>query len=508
MNRKQMKMTMHDGVAMMKRRNFTDKSSSAESAARKRERPAPPPIRYRLALMMLGAIFLATWPCAHSQEQPPDEDRAMTREERLRVHREDIRRIIQERRDLQGQSSEQPEAVRAMEGAPPPPASAPSSAAPSGRGAAAPSAVEARPVPVRPGEEAAAPSTASDIPMPAGCILMVMPLDNIVTVNKRFVTRVELTDSTNNTLDGLSIRLKYDPRFLAPVRVFDDELRGYLVPPPTFEAGRVQGVVAYEGRLREPRILPPMTLLTVVWDTLRPTEYTEIKFDFSESGPTTALSFRGQDMLGIPEDPFDGVIGASVLIRRPEDQGRAGLLQGKKEEMLDFLVGGLNPPGSIGLAFGAPEKPVQVGDVFDIPIFFRNPDGLAVDFVSLYIRFDPQILEVVDHDKNNWIRREINIFDGDRHLEYPFDYLVSNYAMNARGLIDYRKGLSRAQPLPTGRLATIRLRALAPSPGTMLEFVRNERGGSPGTAASLHGRDYLDLSGTVGKSAVTFRILP
>jgi hypothetical protein len=468
------------------------------------------------ALMLLGAVFFLSWTSLCAQEEnPADEDRAMSREERIRQHREDIRRIIQERRELQSKAAESTDAAVVIEGAAPPPSSPSSSSppsfasAPGTRGAAVPSAVsEPRAAPSRPGEEAVVPSSPSDIMLAAGCILMVTPLDNIVMVNKRFVTRVELSDSTNNTLDALSIRLKYDPRFLSPVRVFDDEIRGYLIPPPSFEQLRPLGVLAYEGRFREPRILPPMTILTVVWEALRPTEYTEISFDFSETGPSTALTFRGQDMLGIPEDPFDGVIGASVLIRRPEDPKRAGLLQGKKEELLDFLVGGLNPPGAIGLAFGVPEKPIRIGEVFDIPIYFRNPDALSVDFVSLYIRFDPRVLEVVDHDKNNWIRREVNLFDGDRHLEYPFDYLVRNYALNARGLIDYRKGLSRARPLPTGRLVTIRLRALAPSPATTLELLRNERGGSPGTAVSLHGRDYLDLSGGGSKPALTFRVLP
>lgn len=500
-----MKVNYPDRVSMVKLRNVPICVCDGGFATATGGHAVLRAVHFR-AWFVLGAILLMGWSRAFSQDPaPPAEDRAMTRDERLRQHREDIRKIIQERRELQAQAAEPREpGAPPGEGVPPAISVAPE---PATRGAA-PQPAESRPAPSRPGEEAAAPSAASDIATPAGCILMVTPLDNIVMVNKRFVTKVELSDSMNNTLDALSVRLKYDPRFLAPVRVFDDEIRGYLVPPPTFEEIRALGILSYEGVFREPRILPPMTILTVVWEALRPTEYTEIKFDFSETDPTTALTLRKQDMLGISEDPFDGVIGASVLIRRPEDARRAGLLQGKKEELLDFLVGGLNPPGAVGLAFGAPEKPVRVGDVFDIPVFFRNPDVLAVDSVSLYIRFDPQVLEVVDHDKNNWIRREINIFDGDRHIEFPFDYLVRNYALNARGLIDYRKGLSRAQPLPTGRLATIRLRALAPSPGTMLEFVRNERGGPPGTAVSLHGRDYLDLSGNVGKPALAFRILP
>jgi hypothetical protein len=430
------------------------------------------------------------------------EGEGLSREERIRQHREHIKEIIEKRREQRAQAGEQqPEPGTAAVGRPAVPAGAAAA-----RGAPVPGG---RP----PASQGGGAGTESGSPMGSqiridNCLLYMKPLDSIAAVGERFVTRIQFDNPSDLTVDALSIVLRYDPRLLRCVRVFDDQFRPLIVSPPTFESRPRNGLVIYEAKLRKPRVLQKMTLITVIWEAVRPSQYTEIEFDFLEGGPSTAVLSNGKDVLGFPEDPFDGVIGGSVLIRKPEAVQTTDFPEVNRDQVVDFFTGVVNPEGKARLALGAPDDWIHVDDEFEVPIFLMNPNGLVLDSVSLFIKFDPEVLEVVDSDDGNWIRRGVNIHDGDRHDAFPFDYFIRNEALNGLGVIDYRLGQSGMRTLPSGRLATIRFRAIAPSPRTTVELVRREKGEKPNTRLSMHGEDYLDLSPPQSRPSLTFPVYP
>ncbi len=430
------------------------------------------------------------------------EGEGLSREERIRQHREHIKEIIEKRREQRAQAGEQqPEPGTAAVARPGGPA-----AAAAARGAPVPGG---RP-PVPQGGGA---GTESGSPMGSqvridNCLLYMKPLDSIATVGERFVTRVQFDNPSDLTVDGVSIVLRYDPRLVRCVRVFDDQFRPFIVSPPTFESRPRNGLVIYEATLRKPRVLQKMTLVTVIWEAVRPSQYTEIQFDFLEGGPSTAVLSNGRDVLGFPTDPFDGVIGGSVLIRKPEEVQTTEFPEVNRDQVIDFFTGVSNPEGKAGLVLGEPDEWIHVGDEIDVPIFLENPSGLVLDSVSLLVRFDPEVLEVVDWDEGNWIRRGVNIHDGDQHDAFPFDYFIRNEALNGLGVIDYRVGQSGMKTLPSGKLATIRFRAIAPAPRTTVELVRREKGEKPNTRLSMHGEDYLDLSPPRSRPTLTFPVYP
>jgi len=97
----------------------------------------------------------------------------------------------------------------------------------------------------------------------------------------------------------------------------------------------------------------------------------------------------------------------------------------------------------------------------------------------------------VDWDKRNWITQGINIQDGFAHKKYPFDFHLRNDANNFRGSIDYRMGSSRMNPFPTGELAKIRFKAVAPAEKTLILFERSKHPDPPNTSITTMGREKL-----------------
>jgi len=443
-------------------------------------------------VLALAAIGLMPSRLA-AQESAPEAP--ATREERIRQHRERIRQIIEERRKQQEERGD-----TAAEGKDKPVAPA-RPGAPPGPGIAI--------QPAKPQEPAdtGAPS-ASNVKI-NNYLLYLKPLDNIATVGERFSTRVVLENPTGTVADRVSIVIGYDPRIVSCVQVFDDQFRPYVVSPPDFEDRPADGMLIYQADLKHPRPLTKTTVLTLVWETHRTNPYSQLAFLFRDQGATTAITYNGRDVLGIPDDPYDGVINASLLVKKPEVPSvQTDLLSVNRKEVIDFFKGIDNPPGNVTLALGQPGDFVRVGQTFDVPVFFQNSEALVVDTVSLLVHFNPDELEVIDWDKGNWIRRGINIYDGDRHEDFPFDYLIRNEAYNATGVIDYRMGLQRPDALPSGRLATIRFRALQPSAGTTVKLVITPAGEKRTTSVSLHGEELLDLTAADSKAEIRFRIYP
>lgn len=149
--------------------------------------------------------------------------------------------------------------------------------------------------------------------------------------------------------------------------------------------------------------------------------------------------------------------------------------------------------GSIQLTFQTPLKPVKEGETFPVHILFKNPNAINIDNLSLDIRFDANVLKVVDYDDENWITRDINIFDGNYHEKFPFDYHIKNQAYNQTGRIIYKMGVSKSDVLiHEGILATIRFYALAPADKTSIKFyVTPYQSDSEGTAITYMGNNVL-----------------
>ncbi len=340
-------------------------------------------------------------------------------------------------------------------------------------------------------------------------------LDAVMRKGERFVSEVCIQNSQKKEFDRVRIALRYDKRFLKPLRVFDQEIRSSLKVDPRVEIVERDNLLIYDGDFASPRSDRELVVLRIVWEAKLTTEFTQVNFHFAggETEETfhTGVYSAGKNILGEADDPFDGVLGGSLLIIPPFDPNRedkATISQGKKEELRKIYlanVGGQNP---VGLQLVAPELPPQVGETFPVDVVLNNPGGSVVDSVRFFVLFDPKVLQVVDKDAGNWIRRGVNVHDGPYRINFPFEFHKYNSVDNKRGRIRYAKSIGKTLTLPTGTFATIHFRAIAPTNKTTVAFAQSTDGGDSLTDVRILGYSVFSTNAEMTTPDLKLTILP
>ncbi|MDX1971989.1 MAG: cohesin domain-containing protein [Candidatus Sumerlaeia bacterium] len=340
-------------------------------------------------------------------------------------------------------------------------------------------------------------------------------LDAVMRKGERFVSEVRIQNSQKKEFDRVRIALRYDKRFMKPLRVFDQEIRSSLKVDPRVEIVERDNLLIYDGDFAAPRSDRELVVLRIVWEAKLTTEFTQVNFHFAggETEETfhTGVYSAGKNILGEADDPFDGVLGGSLLIIPPFDPNRedkATISQGKKEELRKIYlanVGGQNP---VGLQLVAPELPPQVGETFPVDVVLNNPGGSVVDSVRFFVLFDPKVLQVVDKDAGNWIRRGVNVHDGPYRINFPFEFHKYNSVDNERGRIRYAKSIGKTLTLPTGTFATIHFRAIAPTTKTTVAFAQSTDGGDSLTDVRILGYSVFSTNAEMTTPELELTILP
>ncbi|MCX7001011.1 MAG: cohesin domain-containing protein, partial [Candidatus Sumerlaeota bacterium] len=307
---------------------------------------------------------------------------------------------------------------------------------------------------------------------PNHAILYFYPPDRQVGIgDKPFATMLIMSNPQGLTFNRVFLAIKYDSAVLAPVEYEDRLTTALLKTVPKMMVYPKEGIITYSAELTRPILFINEELLAIYWKALLPQSETILYFTHF-NGENSGIFTDKTSILGDPAVDNDGMIPASINILSQNESAMK-----EQEEPENFSMALVvdkwdtqkeKGDGSIGLALLAPQSPVKVGDTFLVDIHFRNPNGLQIDNVSLDIRFDPKVLQVVDYDEDNWITRDVNIYDGASHELYPFDYHISNTALNQSGHIIYKMGLSKSDTLyHEGTLATIKFYAVAPASRTV-----------------------------------------
>lgn len=334
----------------------------------------------------------------------------------------------------------------------------------------------------------------------------------IVSEGESFITEVMMFNYDQNHVDRVRLSINYDKRFIEPIRVFDTTIRPYMEDEPRFVIDERRAVIAYDAELSDPLRIPEATLLRIGWRAVRPTPYTGIEFMFSMTeSPTqyhTAIYVRGNNILGVANDPADGVISGGLMIEPEMPESGELILQGKAEELRDLYLGSVASDDNVGLILEGPDRPIKAGEEFLVHIALNNPHGALIDAISLFVKFDPDVLQVVDQDRFNWIRRGINIHDGPFHSSFPWDIHRNNLVRNDRGIITYQKALSNGGALPSERFATIRFRAVAPAMETAVYLIPGRQRDLYHTSVRYFGFERMNLTRDYSVPVRFFEILP
>lgn len=408
-----------------------------------------------------------------------------TRDRRLREHEEKIRQIIDERRRAQ----EEEEARRAREAAESPDAPAPT------------------------GEREDRQRFVSNVVMGMKFLNEEGQSDYSTHVNQgdTFISEVYLFNEDQNPIDRVRLALDYDKRFLEPVRIFDSTLRPYTEEAPSFRLMEREAIMVYDAELAEPMTQRQVVLLRILWRAVRPAIHTGIDFTFDQDErdemPHTAIYSRGQNILGTRGDPADGVLSGTLHIARLEAGEQQ--LQGKAEELRRMYLGSIGSTAKVGLHLIGPPEPPRMGEDFVVRVALDNPEGTLIDSLNFMVLFDPDVLQVVDSDRFNWINRGVNIHDGSYQRDFPWDIHQDNSVRNDAGLASYQKAVSNGMSFPSEVFADIRFRAIAPTTRTSVTFSPGRTGAPNLTSVRYFGYQLLDLNDRdISTPTVSFPVHP
>lgn len=433
---------------------------------------------------MLVRLTFATMALLAGSLMLPDMAQAQSRAARLQEHERKIQEIIRERRARAAEEEAKRRAEEAERG-------------------------EAEPE-VEPAEDT--PRRVSNVVMGLKFINDEGQSDYNIIIREgtQFVSEVYLFNVDQNPIDRVRLALDFDKRFIEPVRVFDTALRPYVAEEPEFSIDERDAIILYDATLDKPLSSPEAVLLRIMWRAVRPTAYTGIEFAFSplerEEDAHTAIYARGNNILGVAEDPADGVISGGLMIEVP-DAGEQ-MLQGKAEELREIYLGSAAADSMTGLYLLPPEnEEISVGDKFVVRVALNNPEGALIDSINFAVKYDPKVLRVVDEDRYNYIIRGINVHDGNYHRNFPWDIHRRNEARNDRGVVAYQKSLSGGSSLPSRPFADIHFMAIAPATETEISFIKRRPGEENLTSVRYFGFEKLDLGPEMSQTSFSLPIL-
>lgn len=460
--------------------------------------------RYIIAGLAMG--FLVNFPENSPAQQPPA--RTPTRQQKIQEHQERIRRILEEsnrrKQEAGQQQSGTPPAAPGDPAIQPAPAQQQAQPAPQ-PGQAAPTNVQpGQPVPTGPIQNARmTPSAQQATPTPAAAppqqarsesrtILLFHPLDSLVKVGDHFKTDL-IAETKEGEIDEVSIFLRYPRHVLSPLALDHSDLDPHVKDRIDYEFNPDEGTIWLRTTLKEPTRFAQAPVISIIWEALEQSEGAVISYEFGDAPRTTALYLKGTDLLGTLPGAQDGVIRTTVQVIGPEEKPTITELESN-----DLMIGA-RPPATfddrpeerISVEMRAPNRTVRAGESFDVGVFIRNNGEKRMDRLRLYLQFDPTVLQVEDFDTGNVVTRGININDADARENFPFEYYRANEADNSKGTIIYEVSAANTHVRGSGRIATVRMKALKETSRAQLVMVQNAQGLSPTTSISFMGEAQL-----------------
>ncbi|MBI1290066.1 hypothetical protein GC173_02315 [bacterium] len=308
-----------------------------------------------------------------------------------------------------------------------------------------------------------------------------------VIVGEEFVTDIGFDNKAQIPFDAVRVILSYDAETFEPVAVNDSAIAPSIVGEPTAEFDGLYGQLLYEAALSGPVTLDRKPILSIRWKAKRVVMESKLEFS-SRQEYHTALTNKGRDILGSARDPGDGTLNMVVTVLPEDPREAAALLTDPSvyQHTTDKI-------GGVRLSLVPQPEPIIVGEPFYVDVVLDNRIFSMLDGVNLLIAFDPDVIQVADADKDNWITRETNVLDGPFREMFPWDLHIDNIVYQGLGLIKYRVATTDGE-MTRGKMGPIaRIYAIAkrPTEGSPLVFKFSKRPRSHATGAVYVGEDTL-----------------
>ncbi|GAB4314586.1 MAG: hypothetical protein Kow0059_06450 [Candidatus Sumerlaeia bacterium] len=315
-------------------------------------------------------------------------------------------------------------------------------------------------------------------------VLMIEPADIRAQVGEEFRTDIALINPRGMEFSSVVAALKYEPQLLEPVRVNTFHSESLLASREAMVYPR-QGLVVFRGQFKSPMKMVDTPIFSVRWKALRDADFTKIEFVPLPGGEKTGvLNAAGGSILGGPEVENDGFLSASVSIDKVFDA-----------ETLTRQIGSEPVKAGIQLSMRWEflSQTFEPGTPLRVDVLLDNPQKARFNVVDVEMKFDPEVLEVVDWDTNNWITLGTNVQDGLYRDTFDFTYHITNRVINATGDIIYKMGTVsdrgvKAEPQP---LFSILFQVKKPFTETEVAFKMPASVYEDGTRLIYLGRDVL-----------------
>lgn len=314
------------------------------------------------------------------------------------------------------------------------------------------------------------------------------PPEISVEEGESFSTPIVINNPKIKPFNTISFIIKYDPDALMVEGIVEKNLKPYLKQHSEKLLYQKIGIIKYWAEFNSPINPTYEKLITLNWKAKTATAYTQISFTSYED-KKSFIKNNKTDILGSRYIKNDGFISAGLVINPKSDDSSASfydeIYKNKMPTLSDSAAEGVE------IQLRTSQQVYKVEDIFEVEIFLNNSKQTMIDSINLKIEFDPKYLQVMDFDDDNWIKRDINIYDGGFHEDFPFDYQIQNQANNDKGEIIYHNGFSYMTIPPSGILAIIKFQAISPTNELPIKFKVPKDAFDRATSVSYLGKDIL-----------------
>ncbi len=318
---------------------------------------------------------------------------------------------------------------------------------------------------------------------------------------ERFTTPFHFLNASGHRVDRLDVWIHYDPRLFDPVWLNSSALREAGATEIKREVMRDAGYVRLEAKFPSPSTGLLLPLGEINWTALEGPAVAEISFEAPPGKPLgvfegeqvviedTKILNRGLVPVEVRVYEADALIEsdaedrAITLVREGEDPERPGAMRGR----------------GVRLALVPDSTPVALGDLSTVDVALINPDLTEFDELSVRVRFDPEAVEILDADRDNYVSLGVNVYDGAFHDAMPFDRHVANEVDSERGIIIYSvANQNRIYPYRSGTFARIYFRLKSETPGATFWFEAEDPAtGRRASGVKSRGRELIQSSASL-----------
>jgi hypothetical protein len=270
----------------------------------------------------------------------------------------------------------------------------------------------------------------------------------------RFIVGVEFYNVDAAPVDGVDLWLKYNPALLEPTWVDVAAIADSATTPPETSVWPDRGYIRLRAQLSSPLAQPINPIAKVHWRGLSGTPAARIDIA-APPGRASLMLAGGKNTVAPSKLGNRSRVSARVRITDPDAEAEPLRMAGdalRRMTDVDF-----EEDTRVRLAIVTPDPFVGSDEVATADVVFINPNDEPVETIRFRIRYDSRAVKILDADEDNYITNGINIFDGDFHDRFPFDYQHTNRVDPVLGTIDYEMGTlgGSAAHYPSGTIARI-----------------------------------------------------